>query len=87
VCEAGDTRARQTHALLKRQYNDENVAQSIRADDERCIAVNNKHVAAEQRDVIIAWARTYQAKLDERNAAKQAPYQAFEHFNRYGVED
>lgn len=80
-CDAGDERAVETLALLKRHYRRNDVAMPIRVDDERAIRADPLTPFVMLRDIVIEWARTYQSKLDEKMAERDAPYKVFEDFN------
>ncbi len=81
TCEAGDKASYQTHQLLKKHYRSSEVKVPIRADDPRVIHVS-KEARVDHQSVLREWATWYRGKQDELRAAREAPYQVFEDWNK-----
>lgn len=83
VCEAGDERSVETLRIL--QKTDKSSTVPIRVSDERVIKADPLLRVPELLVILIAWARDYQGRLDDRLATREAPFQIFKEFNE-GVE-
>lgn len=80
MCEVGDVRALELHRILKKIHG-ESAKAPIRTDDERVIKCDPVWHVDYARSVLVDWAKDYQGRLDDRAAAREAPYAAFEAFN------
>jgi len=80
-CDAGDEKANETLAILKKHYRRDDVSLPIRVDDERVVRADPLTRFVDLRATIIHWAKEYQSKLDARASEREAPYQAFNDFN------